>query len=203
MKVSTRLESVIKCLKKKIEENDESLKNLYDEFGYEFKQKYEYGYCQKLKEMLPQYEKDLAFAKLLEEANIETEKRYYLVPNVYFEVFYADRFNCYFYVDDDNLIYDYYIDSHSGINEWVTKLICDEFDLFSGNSTFNYAFGTYSLKDAMKAVGDAEEDNKTRINNLKAIISFVTNENDPLHKVVADILEYRFNKMEEFSKNMD
>jgi len=146
---------------------------------------------------------NLVFLDELEHLNtkVELEKRYFLTDNVYFYIYfnkYDSAFQCYFYIDNDQLIYDYYIGSHSGANEWITKLIQDEYDLVSGNSKYSYAFGTFTMEEMMTKVNDSTF--KHRAELIEILINFVegTGECKRYHDMVVELLNTRFSLLEKF-----
>ena len=85
----------------------------------------------------------------LNEENIDLNKKYFIANNVYLSIFlcgYGISFD--FYVENDNWLYNNYIDSYSGITEWINHFIndldgvCPDRDVLyypmgSGNDFFN------------------------------------------------------------------
>lgn len=85
--------------------------------------------------------------------NIYLGEEYYLTDNIYFSMSHMNgNLSCYFYINDDSWLYDNFISSHSGCNDWITEFINQQYSLLSGNSAYSYAWGTKSLKDLFEQI---------------------------------------------------
>lgn len=167
---------------------------------------YEIGY--KIKDL--EYIKDV-FKKLVEN-NIDITKKYFITDNIYLEVFLrGNEFTFDFYIEDDSWIYDNYISSHSGINEWISKLIEDEYDLFSGNSSYNYAFGCCSLRNyKFRIENKKEKDYSNRkyssnkvVEAIKELINFFTNENNKTRNIIIEEINHKLDNMKKLIEESD
>ena len=107
--------------------------------------------------------------------NIYLGEEYYLTDNIYFSMSHMNgNLSCYFYINDDSWLYDNFISSHSGCNDWITEFINQQYSLLSGNSAYSYAWGTKSLKDLLKKLEDKEVSNDMKIFLIKNIIEMIT-----------------------------
>jgi hypothetical protein len=108
-----------------------------------------------------------------------------------------------FFVDDDSWFYENYISSHSGINEWIQKLICEEYDLFSGNSSYNYAFGTMTLDGYKRVIENGKEnywsDRKYKVEDvvkaIKSLINYFTDEKNETRNTIINEINHKFENM--------
>ena len=161
------LKNEIDFLERKMNEADElhdSLyRNHYEEIRNVFMKSYE---IRKVKEEL---EKKLELYQMLTEKGIDTNKKYYLVDDIYLSV---SDLRPYFYIEDGQWIYDNYINSWSGMNEWITELINQEYSLFSGNSSYCYAFDTMDIKDIFKCIEDEKVKNSTKLELIENLVEF-------------------------------
>lgn len=57
----------------------------------------------------------------------------------------------------EGMLYDEYINSWSGINEWLQEYIANKYDLYSGNSVYNHAFGTVTFKEVMDRIDNPKK----------------------------------------------
>ena len=115
-----------------------------------------------------------------------------------------------FYVDDDSWFYENYISSHSGINEWIQKLICEEYDLFSGNSSYNYAFGTMTLDGYKRIIENKREEHKDRrykveevVKAIKSLINYFTDENNKTRNIIIEEINHKISNMKKLIENND
>lgn len=197
----------------KVEKKISLLREYYDYLEVKHKEAYKIDclYCDslipsnskvgyKIKDL--EYIKDVL--KKLVENDIDITKEYFIPDNIYLKVFlWGDNFTFYFYVENDGWICDNYISSHSGINEWITKLIEDEYDLFSGNSSYNYAFGCCTLRDYKFRIENKKEndyyDRKYSsdkvVEAIKELIKFFTNENNKTRNVIVEEVNRKLDNM--------
>ena len=82
--------------------------------------------------------------------------------------------SAYCYIDGGGWIYENYISSWSGMNEWITDMISEKAALYTGNSGYSHAFGTYELKYALNNLGKSETKNDEKIKIIKWINSLLT-----------------------------
>ena len=177
--------------KKEAEELDESLyRNGFEDIRNFFKQSYEF------REIINKLEKQLELYKMLSDKGIDTSNRYYLTDDIYLSL---SDLKPYFYIDNSTWIYDNYINSWSGINEWITDLIDQEYSLFSCNSYYCHAFGTRSLKDIFAMIEGQVSENSTKAKLIKNLVEF-TKENGKfksIHDQVVKMVNYKLNMMKE------
>lgn len=154
----------------------------------------------KLKEKKNQLQTKLKVYKLLTESNIDVDKDYYLFEDVYLSI---SGLRPFFYVDGGQWIYDNYINSWSGINEWVTDLIDTEYTLFSGNSSYCHAFGTSSLKDIFETIESSKTDPVKKASLLINLVEFTKEDGKykDLREKVVKMIQFRFNVMKELLSN--
>lgn len=197
------LEKEIEYLKNKEEQvyEEETLlyKSKFDDLrdnGELFPSKYKYETLRK------NLERSLEFYIALEKEGIDIDKTYYLTDNIYL-TFWHNR-GClfgHFNIKDDGWLYDNFINSWSGINEWINDLIDEEYSLFSGNSRYCYAWGTMSMKDIFSVIEDKEHkiDIDRKVKLVKNLIEFTKEDGQfkDVRKSVVEMIEFRFNKMKE------
>ena len=191
--------------------------NLLNEYANYLEEKHNEAYkidCLYADDLIPKnYEieykiKDYEYLKevleKLEEENIDITKKYFITENIYLSVFvWGKDLTFHFYIDDDSWLYDNFISSHSGINEWIQELIEQEYDLFSGNSSYNYAFGTCTLKDYRRIIENKKEkyyDKKKYsveqvVKNIIELIKYFTDENNKIRNIIIDEINHKFSKM--------
>ena len=201
------LKEEIEYLKRKEEEADKEQQYLYDkrfedlrQAGSLFVNDYDYRIYRNL------LERNLEFYTKLTEANIDLEKPYMLTDNIMLKFStWSGHLQAYFYLKDDSWLYDNFIDSHSGLNEWITDLINDEHALFSGNSRYCHAFRTCELKHSFDYIYDKENKYSTslKVQEVQGLIDFVEGNGDyaKLKQAVVEMLEFRFQKMKECLTN--
>ena len=73
-------------------------------------------------------------------------------------------------------VYNDYICSHSGINEWVDQHTTEIYDFITGNSGYNHAFGTVSLKDIFETIEKEKDTNIIKIKVNEVVDFFNKNE---------------------------
>ena len=189
------LKSEIEFLEMKIRVADELSDTLYAS-KYEhlrniFKSSYE------LKQVKEELEKQLELYQMLTEKGIDTNKKYYLVDDIYFSL---SDLRPYFYIEGGQWIYDNYINSWSGMNEWINDLIDQEYSLFSGNSPYCHAFNTMSMSEIFSYIENKEKPNETKLKLIENIIQF-TKENgkfQSIHDKVVKSIRFKLNMMKEY-----
>lgn len=140
----------------------------------------------------------------LKQEEIDITKKYFITDNIYLSIsLFADKLSFYIYLEDDSWLYDNYIDSHSGLNEWIFNLINDEYALFSGNSQYCYAFGTRDLKDYQRIIENKRENYYSNrkykaddvVKAIKNLIDYFTNEDNKVRNVIVDEIKHKIANM--------
>lgn len=201
-KTIEKLQKEIEYLKTKQKQVEEENQLLYKS-GFEdlrdnqlFQDDYKYKYLRQ------ELERSLEFYIALEKEGVDIDKQYFLTDDIYLS-FWHNRgcLFCNFKIKDGDWIYDNFINSWSGINEWINDLINEEYSLFSGNSSYCYAFGTTSMKELFDIVKDKEHkvDINRKVKLVKNLIEFTKEDGrfKVIRKPVVEMLEFRFNKMKE------
>lgn len=189
------LKNEIELLERKMNEADElhdSLyRNQYEEIREVFKRSYE---IRKVKEKL---EKKLELYQMLTEKGIDTNKKYYLVDDIYLSV---SDLRPYFYIEDGQWIYNDYINSWSGMNEWITELINQEYSLFSGNSPYCHAFNTMDIKDIFRCIENEEVKNSSKLELIENLIEFTKEDGKfkEIHDTVVRMIKFKLSMMKEY-----
>lgn len=201
-KIIQILEKEIEVLDKKIEEVKEYEQFLYKE-GLEDLRRSDISVNEyQLKEEIKHLEKQLDLYQKMADENIYLGEEYYLTDNIYFSMSHMNgNLSCYFYINDDSWLYDNFISSHSGCNDWITEFINQQYSLLSGNSAYRYAWGTKSLKDLLKKLEDKEVSNDMKIFLIKNIIEMITKPDGKfgkLRKALIDTIDAQFKVMKEF-----
>lgn len=197
----------------KVEKKISLLREYYDYLEVKHKEAYEID-CLNYNSLIPRsYETeckihDLEYIKevlkKLVENDVDITKKYFITDNIYLQVYlWGDNFTFYFYVENDGWIYDNYISSHSGINEWIDKLIKDEYDLFSSNSGYNHAFGCFTLDDYKMRIenkrnnyySDRKYSSDTVAGYIKELINFFTDENNKTRNVIVEEVNRKLDNM--------
>lgn len=198
---------------KKIENKIKDVKEIYDYLERKHKDIYDtYGYGNEkyTNNDLRYYLEDLEYLKevynKLNEENIDITKKYYIMDNIYLSFFiWNEELTFYIYLENDSWLYENYIDSHSGLNEWIFNLINDEYSLFSGNSPYCYAFGTTTLKGFQNIVQNRRKDNKAYLDRpykveqvvkaIKSLIDYFTDENNKTRNIIIDEITHKLENM--------
>lgn len=205
-KTIEKLQKEIEYLKTKEEQVKEENQLLYKS-GFEdlrdnqlFPDNYKYKYLRQ------ELERSLEFYTALEKEGIDIDKTYLLTDNIYLS-FWHSR-GClfgHFNIEFDGWIYDNFINSWSGINEWINDLINEEYSLFSGNSSYCHAWDTISMKEIFSVIEDKEHkiDTDRKVKLVKNLIEFTKEDGQfkEIRKNVIEMLEFRFNKMKESIEN--
>lgn len=155
-----------------------------------FKSSYE------IKEAKNELEKKLELYQLLTEKGIDTNKRYYLFDDIYLSI---HDLRPYFYMEGGEWIYENYINSWSGINEWITELINQEYSLFSGNSPYCHAFGTNDIKDIFRQIENTKTKNTSKVALIENLIEFTKEDGkfQDIHEQVVKAIKYKLIMMKE------
>lgn len=177
---------------KEAEELDKSLyRNKFENIRGVFKQSYEF------RPIINKLEKQLELYQMLTEKGIDTNKKYYLVDDVYLSL---DDLEPYFYIECGNWIYDNYINSWSGMNEWINDLVDQEYSLFSGNSPYCHAFNTMSMSEIFSYIKNEEKPNETKLALIENLVEF-TKENGKfkeIHDQVVKLIKFKLDMMKEY-----
>lgn len=163
---------------------------------------------------------DLKYLKsLYEDLNkegIDITKKYYIMDNVYLQFFMWNmNLTFYIYFEDDNWFYNNYIDSHSGLNEWLFSLVNESYSLYSGNSSYCHAFGTCDLKRLQRIIENRRlnssneycywADRRFKVSEIvryiKELIDFFTDEDNKTKNIIVDELQHRFDNMKSLVEN--
>lgn len=199
----------------KIEKQIDYIKKIYDYiknekdtaykiFGYDYKSKLPIFDDYKLEHTIKDYEYLKEVLIELKKEKIDITKKYFITDNIYLQVsLWNDNFTFGFYIDNDSWFYENYISSHSGINEWIDNLVCKEYDLFSGNSPYNYAFGTLTMNDYRNRIENKKEkyysDRKYKVENvvksIKNLINYFTDENNKTREIIVDEINHKIENM--------
>lgn len=176
---------------KESEELDDSLyRNKYEHLRNKFQSSYD---LKKLKEKLV---KQLELYQILTEKGIDTEKNYYLFNDVYLSI---SELRPFFYIENGNWIYDNYINSWSGMNEWITDLIDQEYSLFSGNSPYCHAFNTMSMKEIFDYIENEEKPNDKKLSLIEGLVEFTKEDGKfkDIHDSVVKSIKFKLDMMKE------
>lgn len=198
------IEKQIGYMKGLYENIETEQKNAYEILGYDYKSIVPYLDNYELKHKIKDYEYVKEILTKLDEKDIDITKKYFITDNIYLSIFrWANSFTFGFCVEDDSWLYNNYIGSHSGINEWIFNLIKEEYDLFSGNSSYNYAFGTCTLNDYLRTIENKKEkyydDRKYSVEqvakNIENLINYFTDENNKTRNMIIDEINHKLNNM--------
>lgn len=195
-----KIENKIKDVSEIQDYLEKKKKELYSKYGYGAEQYTENQLWYKLE--------DLTYLKTvlekLEQEKIDITKKYFITDNIYLSIsLFADELNFYIYLEDDSWFYDNYIDSHSGLNEWIFNLINDEYALFSGNSQYCYAFGTHDLNDYQRIIKNKRENYYSNrkykaddvVKAIKNLINYFTNEDNKVRNIIIDEINHKITNM--------
>ena len=188
------LKNEIEFLERKMNEADELGKSLYrnkfEELRSLFKSSYE---IEKVKEKL---EKKLELYQMITEKGIDTNKNYYLLEGIYLSF---DNLEPYFYIEGGGWIYDNYINSWSGMNEWINDLIDQEYSLFSGNSPYCHAFNTMSMSEIFSYIKNEEKPNETKLSLIENLVEFTKEDGkfQSIHNKVVKSIKFKLDMMKE------
>ena len=206
-----KIENQINYMKKIYDYIEKEKAEAYKILGYDYSHILPFFDSYKFENNIKDHEylKDILIE--VEKENIDITKKYFITDNIYLSVFlWGDMITFHFYVDDDSWFYENYISSHSGINEWIQKLICEEYDLFSGNSSYNYAFGTMTLDGYKRIIENKREEHKDRrykveevVKAIKSLINYFTDENNKTRNIIIEEINHKISNMKKLIENND
>lgn len=141
--------------------------------------------------------------EILTSKKININKKYKITDNTFLAIDIVNNFSMGVYVDDDGWLYDNFIESHSGINEWFFQIVADAYDLYSGNSNYNYAFGCFSFRNHINYIENQPKDSYSErphtamqvANAIEDIIKFFEDKNNPIRKAIIKEIKFKFNMM--------
>lgn len=210
---------------KKIENKIKDVKEIYDYLERKHKDIYNtYGYGNEkyTDNNLRYYLEDLEYLKelynKLNEENIDITKKYYIMHNIYLSFFiWNEELTFYIYLENDSWLYENYIDSHSGLNEWIFNLINDEYSLFSGNSNYCHAFGTCDLKGYQRIIENKRKDSNYNdcyygqrkyssdavVKAIKNLIDYFTDENSKTRNIIIDEITHKLENMKKLAGEIE
>lgn len=189
------LENEIGFLEMKMKETEELHNSLYrngfNDIRNFFKQDYEF------RPIINKLEKQLELYQMLTERGIDTNEKYYLYDDIYLSI---KDLKPYFYIENGNWIYDNYINSWSGMNEWINDLIDQEYSLFSGNSPYCHAFNTMDIEDIFGCIENEEVKNSRKLELIENLIEFTKKDGKfkEIHDVVVRMIKFKLSMMKEY-----
>lgn len=207
-----KLEKQIEYIKKIYDFIISEKDNAYKILGYDYKQKMPIFDYYELEHRIKDYEYLKEVFIELKKENIDITKKYFITDNIYLSIFlWGDTITFHFYIDNDSWFYENYISSHSGINEWIDKLVCEEYDLFSGNSSYNYAFGTVTMNGYRNIIENKKEkfysNRKYKVEDvvkaIKSLIEYFTNEQNETRNVIIEEITHKIENMKKLVKDSD
>ncbi|HSH51196.1 MAG TPA: hypothetical protein VK982_05690 [Bacteroidales bacterium] len=74
-----------------------------------------------------------------------------------------------------NWLYNNYISSHSGLNEWSREQVNQKVSLYIGHSEYSHAFGTYTVETVLRMIADLKEEPKVRFDLINKVINVLVN----------------------------
>lgn len=201
-KTIEKLQKEIEYLKAKQKQVVEETQFLY-ESGFEdlrnsqlFQNNYRYR-C-----LRQELERSLEFYIALEKEGINIDKQYFLTEDIYLSFWHSG--GCLFgnfRIKDGSWIYDNFINSWSGVNEWINELINEEYSLFSGNSSYCHAWNTMDMKEIFSIIEDKEHKNhiNKKVELVKNLVEFTKEDGQfkKIRKIVVEMLEFKLKKMKE------
>lgn len=196
-------EKQIELLKKEIKFLEDKIKEINEISDYLYKNNYDedirnvFQSSYNLEQLKNKLEKQLELYQMLSDKGIDTSNRYYLTDDIYLSL---SDLKPYFYIDNSTWIYDNYINSWSGINEWITDLIDQECSLFSCNSYYCHAFGTRSLKDIFAMIEVKVSENSTKAKLIENLVEFTKEDGKfkELRDKVVKMINFKLNVMKEY-----
>ena len=189
------LENEIDFLERKMNEADELQDSLYRNHYEEIKNVFMNSY--EIRGVKEKLENKLELYQMLTEKGIDTNKKYYLVDDIYLSV---SDLRPYFYIEDGQWIYNDYINSWSGMNEWITELINQEYSLFSGNSPYCHAFNTMDIEDIFRCIENEEVKNSRKLKLIENLVEFTKEDGKfkEIHDVVVRMIKFKLSMMKEY-----
>ena len=189
------LENEIDFLERKMNEADELQDSLYRNHYEEIKNVFMNSY--EIRGVKEKLENKLELYQMLTEKGIDTNKKYYLIDDIYLSV---SDLRPYFYIEDGQWIYNDYINSWSGMNEWITELINQEYSLFSGNSPYCHAFNTMDIEDIFRCIENEEVKNSRKLKLIENLVEFTKEDGKfkEIHDVVVRMIKFKLSMMKEY-----
>jgi len=201
-KLEKKIELAKECAEYLDKMHKESYKLDYDDFipdSYKVKRKikdFEY-----LKEVLT----------ILTEKGIDVEEKYEITDNVYLQINVDYDMSIYYAMENDGWLYNNYINSVSGINEWLFGTIAETYDLYTGNSSYSYAVGIRTLRGYMKFIENKPKDEYSNrpytaqqvADAIEKLIEFFTDKENKTRNAIVKDLEFKFNNMKELIKEVE
>lgn len=192
------LKKEIEFLETKMNEYDELEDILYDNKYEDIRTFFTSSY--EIRERKEKLEKKLELYQMLTEKGIDTNQHYYLVDDIYLSI---SKLRPFFYIEGGQWIYDHYINSWSGMNEWITDLIDQEYSLFSGNSPYCHAFGTMDIKDIFRVIEDEKVKNSMKLELIENLIEFTKEDGELkyIHEAVVKSIKFKLQMMKEYAND--
>lgn len=158
-----------------------------------------------IEDKIKDYEYIKEVLQRLNEEKIDLSKKYFITNNIYLCIMqWGTNFSFSFYIENDSWLYENYINSHSGINEWIFNLIKQEYDLFSGNSSYSYAFGTTTMNDYLRIIENVNTEKygykrpysaEQVVTAIKSLIEYFTDENNRTRNIIIDEINHKLENM--------
>lgn len=105
--------------------------------------------------------------------------------NVDYSANWGFRVDVYLNRNLSGFMYEHYISSHSGQNEWAIAHVDHVYNLLSGNSEFNHAFGTSSFSDILKDLSKLRDVEKIS-KRIQDIVNYFQKDGN---KIITDQLD--------------
>lgn len=164
----------------------------------------------KIREKIEDLEYIKEVLERLTEKGIDVGEKYKITDNTYLSISVRHNIEMYAGVDDEmeGFLYNYYIGSHSGIHEWFEEVLAEAYDLYSGNSDYNFALGTMSLKEHFRNVENKPKDDyskrphsaETVADEIESIINFFKEKNNKIRKAIVKDIDFKFKLLKELIK---
>lgn len=177
---------------------------VYKECGFEYEhiipKKYD------VEDKIKDFEYIKKVLEKLDEEKIDLNEKYFITDNIYLSIFlWNNEITFHFYIENDDWLYENYIDSHSGLNEWIDDYVNELYELYSGNSRYCYAFGTVSLNDYKRTIENKEHKNTVEqvVKNIKTLINYFTDEENETRNAIVEEINNRINKLHELVEKVE
>ncbi len=190
---------------------EDNHKAIYKDCGYEYESVIPSDY--EIRKTIKELEYIKEVLTKLDEENINLKDKYFITDNIYLSIFiWNKKLTFGFYIEDDSWLYENYIDSHSGLNEWIDDYINELYELYSGNSRYCHAFGTCSLKDYRRIIENENKDEYSTekkysveqvIKNVKNLIEYFTDEKNETRNAIIEDINARFDKLHTLLESKD
>ena len=157
--------------------------------------------------------KDFEYLKevltILTEKGIDVKEKYEIIEDIYLSIDVDNNMSFYFMIDNYGWIYDNYICSVSGINEWLWSTIADAYNLYSGNGQYNYALGTVSLGNYKSRIENLQKNEysdrpytaEQTADAIEKLIEFFTDKENQTRNAIMKDLEFKLNTMKDLIKS--